>query len=580
MRALPLLLSATLSLAPSALAGEGLHDPDELVEIVLTEPGGFQDIHVRVATPGLLAFETDSETARKVTVEVLDLQGRVVGKGGARILRGGEYLIRLRRHRDFAGERGFARWDGKGEGVLALWSPDPDIFEPNDSPAAGAVLALDDDHPVAGGPVSLFPSDDEDHFTLRLARPGFVTSVISIPAIIDPSIDFWFEDSADRGKWPSGETRLVPQGDLRLVLRSSAPHPVPVEIGFEFVPNWDACEPNDRPEEACDLSGGETIPVSLFPARDVDWFSVLTDRPGAIALSLTGLPPTEYDQNGRVVRGLDLRIQFGSTPAGRGGQSHITHGTVFIGAPVAGEYNFALSGRWIDANPVRSFGVKASFVDPTAGPPDPSFSILGVYGSGADDNSALELTVLAGLGSGRFYSATNVREIETAVRHFIGLPQASEESQEPADPPDERGAAPARQDQDGPALDPRLQGKNPKLQAALRKKREAARERKSQASLEKTPDSTEPATQTANLPELSPEEEELRRLRLFEEWLGASPEETLWRHHYEDENGAVVKRLEAAEKAELADRWKLLESKRLTPRIARRLLSRAIQRLE
>lgn len=538
MRALRFLLAATLLLPLPAPAAEGIHQPGETVEFALTEPGGFQDIRVGVMRPGLLAFEMESETARKVTVEVIDLQGRVVGKGGARILRGGEYLIRLRRHPDIADDWSLARWDGMGTGVLVLWSPDLDSFEPNDSPDAGAVLALDDDNPVAGGPVSLFPSDDEDHFILRLARPGFVTGVISVPAIIDPSVNFWFEESADGSKWRSGETRLLPEGDLRLELRSSAPHPVPVELGFEFVPDWDACEPNDRPEQACDLTGGETVQISLFPEGDIDWFVVSVDRPGAIALSLTGLPPTDYDQNGRVVRGLDLRVDFGQTPAGRGGQILVTHGTVFIGTPLAGKYNFALSGRWVEANPVRALGIKASFVDPTAGPPDPNFSIVGVYGGGSDDNSALELTILAGLGSGRFYSATNAGDVEAAIRHFIGLEQVPEESEEPA------------------------------------------RKSESRASVGTAPDSTEPATKSAKLPDLSPEEKELERLRLLEERLAASPEETLWRHYYEDQNGAVVKRLEAAERAELADRWKVLESKRLTPRISRRLLSRAIQGLE
>ena len=115
---------------------------------------------------------------------------------------------------------------------------------------------------------------------------------------------------------------------------------------------------------------------------------------------------------------------------------------------------------------------------------------------------------------------------------------------------------------------------------ALRRKEEAAQEREARASVGTAPEPTEPATKSAQLPELSPEEKELERLRLLEKRLKTSPDETLWRHYYEDQNGAVVKRLEVAERAELADQWKVLESKSLTPRISRRLLSRAIQGLE
>lgn len=187
-------------------------------------------------------------------------------------------------------------------------------------------------------------------------------------------------------------------------------------------------------------------------------------------------------------------------------------------------------------------------------------------------------------GSGQFNSATTGANVEAAVRHVMDLEQVPEESEEPADrgEPADREETADRGEPADPAseADPGLEGKHPLLIEALRRKEEAAQEREARASVGTAPEPTEPATKSAQLPGLSPEEKELERLRLLEKRLKTSPDETLWRHYYEDQNGAVVKRLEVAERAELADQWKVLESKSLTPRISRRLLSRAIQGLE
>ncbi|MDJ0895587.1 MAG: hypothetical protein QNJ92_10645 [Alphaproteobacteria bacterium] len=541
---------ATLAWSLPASAADRLYAVDEAVSFHLSEPGGHLDFLVEVFEPGLLAFETDDETLRKLAVEVLDMNGAVIGRGGARISAAAAYVVRLRRHARYEGERGFGEWDGRGDGVLAFWSPDIDAFEPNDSRAEAAVLELGPEQPIAGGPVTLFPADDEDHFVLRLAEPGYVTPRLRVPAFASAAGEFRLKQADGDGRaWRLREGRLLEQGDVALVLSSDVALAAPVELAFEYAPNWDPCEPNQEAAAACELGDGRPVAFSLFPRNDVDWYSLRTDGPGAILLTLSGLPAPSYDDAGKLIRGLQITVRSVVAPGeGRNRARHrVTHGTIFIEAPSEGEYRFALTGRWIDSNPLRAMELSARFVDLATANADARLAIFGVYGTRRDEASVFELTSLAGLGLGNFHAARGAGDLTAAVSTALGLPDEPEPRPSETDPAPQTAAEPSSG------------------------ARAAARAEEAPSAAASTPQSAA---------RLSPEEAELKRLMDLDDMLRSSPQATLWLHHYAQPDGSILKRLEATQEPALAGTAQVVRSEALSAKMSRRRLVRAIQEIE
>jgi hypothetical protein len=573
-RALTLLIAVA---ATDPAGAADLHAINDTVELVLTEASTAQELDVDVPRPGSLALETDPDTADRLRIEVRDAEGALIGVGGARIQRPGRYSLRTSRSADYASDWGLGRWDGHGEGVLVLWSPEPDAFEPNDDPAAAYRLALGPESPMAGGPVARFPDADQDHFILDLSEPGYVTLALDASTLTATDAYYSAQLEDDQERWDPGQTRLLGAGEHPLVLSFSRPNPAPVALSLTYAPLWDRCEPNDREEQACDLSDGRIVPIMFYPAQDRDWFSFNAVRPGIIALSISGLPDDIYDRNGDLLRGLQLEVRTGPVPnhpRGEYASSLITHGTIYVGAPKPGVYRFALSGRWIKENPMQTLSISARLVqeeERVAGR-TARFSMLGIYGeSGIGDAASLELGVLAGIGGGRFYGAVSARDIEAAVRDFMGLePSTANQSEtavsaEPAEP--DESAAPS-------LADPKLAGKSAKLRSAV----ERLRTEKAGQAVESEERPPEAAVQQAAAPQQ--EQTERERLQALLEALEDGELEALWRHTYRREGGAIMKRLEASAKPALADQYEVMDSEEVSARIGQRLLIRAIQRLE
>ncbi|MCP4327486.1 MAG: hypothetical protein GY791_03510 [Alphaproteobacteria bacterium] len=554
-RAILPLIASMLAWQLPAAADDRHYEVDEKVSFHLSKPGGHLDYPMRLPAPGLLAFETDPETLKKVAVEVLDADGMVIGRGGARISTAGPYVVRLRRDARYDADQGFDQWDGHGGGALAFWSPDIDAFEPNDSRETAFVFELGPERSSGGGPVTLFPADDADHFVLRLTAPGYVTPTLRIPAFVDPALRYRLIPADEDGAaWQFGETRLLDEGDVALTLHGDVPQPAPVELRFDYAPNWDQCEPNHEAATACDLSDGRTVAISLYPAADVDWFSYKTDRPGAILLSLSGLPTPVYDGQGNLVRGLETVVRSVEVPedSGRSAQYHVTHGTIFIGAPDPGVYRFALSGRWIGSNPVRAMELNAQTVESAIADTEPDFAIFGVYGAALDDGSIFELTFLAGLGAGSFNATAEAADIAAAMSATLGLPDEPE---------------------------PRVTATDPDPETEIEKKRQVGGETEVAEKEGASVEASAASPQQAAVPP-TPEEVELARLLDLESLLKSSSETTLWRHHYVQPDGEIVKRLEATKTPALAGEAEVTKSEALSPKMSRRLLARAIQDIE
>ncbi|MFC3227742.1 hypothetical protein ACFOGJ_10895 [Marinibaculum pumilum] len=474
--ALPLLALSILALSilalsilavPFAARAAGPVDVavDTDISFALDEPKAEAAWRVFVPEPGLLAVETDFETMDRIDAAVTDDDGRVIGDLGARLATPGAYTVTIRRRAGVDDAFGMSRWDGNGTTSLNLWDPDTDAFEPNDGEATRTRFAPGPDSPRAGGPVSLYPRNDSDPYLIEMDRPDWLTAGFAVTELHDPDLDLWLQaDNDDRTRLDKGRSLRLAAGSHRFRLMADRPFVLPAGLTLSFAPDWDTCEPNDSMETACPLEDGIAKQVSFYPDRDQDWFSLDLPRKGVVAIALAGLPQPDYDPAGNLIRGARISV-WARGPEGAGirhVQIQVAHGTIFMDVPVSGRYLLNLQAEWVGgANPVRALELTPRYFDAaaTGGAAKAPFSILGI-----DTSQSLSFTVLAGIGRGKYYAASNARDIASAIRDFMDLPDAPTPRPGPA--PSQRRSL---------VIDRDLQDKDPALLVAVQKARDAWR---------------------------------------------------------------------------------------------------------
>ena len=105
----------------------------------------------------------------------------------------------------------------------------------------------------------------------------------------------------------------------------------PFKFASRFTPSADQYEPNDTMGQATDIRPGGALGFSIFPIGDVDWFKVVVDQPGELALAIDE-GPKNLDLTFHVLDA-DRRDLTGWVPAyAKGG---LTEGHADLKAPGA-----------------------------------------------------------------------------------------------------------------------------------------------------------------------------------------------------------------------------------------------------
>ena len=64
----------------------------------------------------------------------------------------------------------------------------------------------------------------------------------------------------------------------------------PIQIKVDFIPEYDAGEPNNSPETATAIEFGTTVKPVIFPAGDIDWYKVNVTKQGYILVKSKDVP--------------------------------------------------------------------------------------------------------------------------------------------------------------------------------------------------------------------------------------------------------------------------------------------------
>jgi hypothetical protein len=108
----------------------------------------------------------------------------------------------------------------------------------------------------------------------RIAVEAEKLSIIRFTASGPDGAHLLFRDADKREANPHWLRARPGRTEVALRERWSKPVMSGIEVTVEVIPEIDPTEPNDRPEDATTITSGDAIPFCLYPAGDIDWFSV------------------------------------------------------------------------------------------------------------------------------------------------------------------------------------------------------------------------------------------------------------------------------------------------------------------
>ncbi|NQT85765.1 hypothetical protein HQ560_03315, partial [bacterium] len=296
------------SVKSGAVLQASIHPVKDVDHFVITvpEPGiGYLDVTVR-----------DVPAAIAPLVQILGPDGKELDKAQRpsaaplfhRILleAAGKHTIVLR--------DGQGNWQDKlddkaSEDLLSVevrFTPISQAFEPNNALAQAKALPL-----RKAVQATLFPKDDVDYYTVTVPEPGhgLITIRLSdIPEAMNPGI--WALDAKGKVKENRWQQRV--SGEVVLPIHVRAPGSLTFVVGtrrpdsgsgyyysrrhaslslytlrVDYAPARDAAEPNDEAKTATPLPLGEAKAAVLFPAGDVDAYTIDIPAPGRLDVTLT-----------------------------------------------------------------------------------------------------------------------------------------------------------------------------------------------------------------------------------------------------------------------------------------------------
>ena len=217
--------------------------------------------------------------------------------------------------------------------------------------------------------------------------------------------------------WTQDLPAQVAPGTYEIKVYGRLAWPWPFDLHVALYPDVDRCEPNDYEEESCSLVLNQPQPIRLSSFSDVDWFEIEVERPGLVAIALSGMPLPGYDGYGTQIQGFapDLMFAWDQQEAGHVAGVRGWGLLGYLRAPAAGRYRFAVSGYWMGEDPMTRLAITAVEVVPG------SVDEMVVFAMGADTRDAdrMELELLAGLSDGRFAELLDGEALAAAATAFV-----------------------------------------------------------------------------------------------------------------------------------------------------------------
>ena len=179
--------------------------------------------------------------------------------------------------------------------LTTRFAKSPDLYEPNDSMAAGHAGARRERRTT----MAIFPRGDHDFLALDIVQPGELTVAIETPP---QNLDLTFRVLDANGNEAQYWTIAPrPGGDLFGTFDAARPGRYflefadgnndagsidPFTLNLDFTASLDAFEPNDTIGTASVLTPGGEVPFTIFPKADGDWFRVTVTEPGELAVTI------------------------------------------------------------------------------------------------------------------------------------------------------------------------------------------------------------------------------------------------------------------------------------------------------
>jgi hypothetical protein len=280
---------------------------------------------------------------------------------------GGELLVDLDLPRPGAYWLEFA--DGADSGtspeafpVSLLFTPQPDLYEPNDRFDQAKHIPLE-----SAFPINTLPRGDHDFFKFTAPSAGsFVIALTSVPDTLAPSFRLLDANYAELHYWIPAPR---PGGDNIAVLDVARPGVytleiadadgatadiAPMNLATRFVPSPDRFEPNDSMGAAYPVPSTATQTMAIFPARDSDWLELDIQQPGELNIEVAS-PPANLLLTYRVVDGNGSEIQYWVVAPRAGGD---LYGSVDLWRP--GRYFVHVTDN-NSGSSIEPFDLKLSF---------------------------------------------------------------------------------------------------------------------------------------------------------------------------------------------------------------------------
>ena len=189
------------------------------------------------------------------------------------------------------------------------------------------------------------PKGDSDWYRVSVRHHGeLAVRIGNVAENLDINFRVWTKEKAYLTGWHSplamgGDTAAIVDfpaaGDYFLELvdgRHDNNSSDPYSLNLNFTPSIDPYEPNNKFGMAADVSPNQTWRSTILPKGDADWFRVVVDHHGQLAITASRVP-ANLDVNFRVWTGEKATLTGWFAPLAEGGDNQAS-----VDLPAPGAY--------------------------------------------------------------------------------------------------------------------------------------------------------------------------------------------------------------------------------------------------
>ena len=150
--------------------------------------------------------------------------------------------------------------------------------------------------------IKITPVGDGDWFKVDLAEQGYLkvqASQVPEGLVLEVAFALFQEWEGKKEKWLRKWHKLpdaifIPEAGTYYFAIIDNYHDKeskePIQIKVDFIPEYDAGEPNNSPEVATTIEFGTTVKPVIFPIGDTDWYKVNVTKQGYILVKSKDVP--------------------------------------------------------------------------------------------------------------------------------------------------------------------------------------------------------------------------------------------------------------------------------------------------